>query len=161
MYAPEGKRQRCFRQTRQPPAVFRLHMQIYMSAIRVHARWMREHDTQGHFIYGVFCFACAWLFKWAERGRDPGREDVWRGESRVQFTFDNWLRDLHQNEIMLVNLSSINYLRNRPQYIHYFSVLILLKEKSSHIIPTVPTCSAIVMLVSIEGAIIAKKNKNK
>lgn len=37
----------------------------------------------------------------------------------MQATFDNWLRDRHQNEIMLVNLSSINYLRSRPQYIHY------------------------------------------
>lgn len=37
----------------------------------------------------------------------------------MQAAFDNWLRDRHQNEIMLLNLSSINYLRSRPQYIHY------------------------------------------
>lgn len=37
----------------------------------------------------------------------------------MQATFGNWLRDRHQNEIMLVNLSSINYLGSRPQYIHY------------------------------------------
>lgn len=38
---------------------------------------------------------------------------------RVRAAFDNWLRDRHRNEIMLVNLSSINYLRSRLQYIHY------------------------------------------
>lgn len=55
-----------------------------------------------------------------ERGRDPGRERgrVQRG-GRVQAAFDNWLRDRHQNEIMPVNLSSINYPRSRPQCVHY------------------------------------------
>lgn len=38
---------------------------------------------------------------------------------KVQVAFDNWLRDRHRNEIMLVNLSSINYHRSRPQCVHY------------------------------------------
>lgn len=49
-----------------------------------------------------------------ERQRDPERGVVKRG-SRVQSTFDNRLRDRHQNEITLVNLFSINYLRNGLQ----------------------------------------------
>lgn len=51
-----------------------------------------------------------------ESQRERGR--VQRG-ARVQAAFDNWLRDRHQNEIMPVNFSSINYLRSRPRYIHY------------------------------------------
>ncbi len=47
------------------------------------------------------------------------RDEQQRGGERVQAAFDNWLRDRHQNEIMLVNLSSINYFRSRLQYIHY------------------------------------------
>lgn len=62
-----------------------------------------------------------------DRGRQASGERgrVKRG-SGEQFTFDNWLRDRHQNEIMPVNLSSTNYLRSRLHYIHYFTVLILL-----------------------------------
>lgn len=75
---------------------------------------MREPDMQGRFIYGLACG----LSGWTETGRDPERDGVQRGQ-RAQAAFDNWLRDRHQNEIMLVNLSSINYPRSRLQCIHY------------------------------------------
>lgn len=99
----------------------------------VHAGRMRERDVREHFIYGAFAFVCARCSngQTVVEARERGR--VKRG-SRVQSTFDNRLRDPHQNEIMLVNLSSINYLRSRLQCIHYSSVSILLKETTSHII---------------------------
>lgn len=52
-----------------------------------------------------------------QRPREGGHVQRVGGERET--AFDNWLRDRHQNEIMLVNLSSINYLRSKPQYIHY------------------------------------------
>lgn len=62
---------------------------------------------------------------------------------------------------MLVNLSSINYIRSRPQYINYSrkSIDPAGRGRNSHIIPTMPTCSVIVMLVRVETAV--KKGRMK
>lgn len=67
----------------------------------------RQEWGQGHFTYVLECWV---LGRTESSGESAGR---------VQAAFDNWLRDRHRNEIMLVNLSSINYHRSRPQHVHY------------------------------------------
>lgn len=51
-------------------------------------------------------------------GSPDGRSEAAGGRLQ-QAPFDNWPRDRHQNEIMLVNLSSINYPKSRPRRLHY------------------------------------------
>lgn len=53
------------------------------------------------------------------RDREQRRGGSAASGGRVQAAFDNWLRDRHRNEIMLVNLSSINYHSSRPECVHY------------------------------------------
>lgn len=66
---------------------------------------------------GAF-YLCACVLS-VRRDREQRRGGGAASGGRVQATFDNWLRDRHRNEIMLVNLSSINYHRSRLQCIHY------------------------------------------
>lgn len=117
---PERESEYAPSQTWQPPAVQRACARMRTcTQVCMIARWIRERDRLGRFIYGGLWLWVLSVQMGRERQRPREGEHVQRVGGEREAAFDNWLRDRHQNEIMLVNLSWINYLRSKPQYIHY------------------------------------------